>query len=123
VESSFENSNAHSNNFTRSTPSKFAAHESGVDAKSIEEIARLVSTAGNQTEQSQLAQRHLGRQPRLVRGSRMFMLNALLGAVATEGGVFPNAWNKFVPKADSHAAASEDVGRSELAPGISALDA
>src|SRR5437660_999874 len=26
------------------------------------------------------------------------MLNALLGAVATEGGVFPNAWNKFVPK-------------------------
>ena len=28
----------------------------------------------------------------------LFMLNALLGAVATEGGVFPNAWNKFVPK-------------------------
>jgi anaerobic selenocysteine-containing dehydrogenase len=26
------------------------------------------------------------------------MLNALLGAVATEGGVFPNAWNKYVPK-------------------------
>jgi len=26
------------------------------------------------------------------------MLNALLGAIATEGGVFPNAWNKFVPK-------------------------
>jgi anaerobic selenocysteine-containing dehydrogenase len=26
------------------------------------------------------------------------MLNALLGAVATPGGVFPNAWNKFVPK-------------------------
>ena len=26
------------------------------------------------------------------------MLNALLGAIATEGGVFPNAWNKFVPR-------------------------
>src|SRR5256885_2351713 len=26
------------------------------------------------------------------------MLNAWLGAVATEGGVFPSAWNKFVPK-------------------------
>jgi hypothetical protein len=25
-------------------------------------------------------------------------LNALLGAVATEGGVYPNAWNKFVPR-------------------------
>ncbi len=28
----------------------------------------------------------------------LFMLNALLGAVATEGGVYPNAWNKFVPR-------------------------
>ncbi|MCA1613704.1 MAG: molybdopterin-dependent oxidoreductase, partial [Acidobacteria bacterium] len=28
----------------------------------------------------------------------LFFLNALLGAVATEGGVYPNAWNKFVPK-------------------------
>src|SRR4029078_8656091 len=28
----------------------------------------------------------------------LFMLNALLGAVATEGGVFPNAWDKVVPK-------------------------
>ena len=26
------------------------------------------------------------------------MFNALLGAIATEGGVFPNAWNKFVPR-------------------------
>jgi anaerobic selenocysteine-containing dehydrogenase len=28
----------------------------------------------------------------------LFLLNALLGAVATEGGTHPNAWNKFVPK-------------------------
>jgi hypothetical protein len=28
----------------------------------------------------------------------LFMLNALLGAIATEGGVYPNAWNKFVPR-------------------------
>ena len=28
----------------------------------------------------------------------LFMINALLGAIATEGGVFPNAWNKFVPR-------------------------
>jgi len=26
------------------------------------------------------------------------MINALLGAIATEGGVYPNAWNKFVPR-------------------------
>ena len=24
--------------------------------------------------------------------------NALVGAIATEGGTYPNAWNKFVPK-------------------------
>ena len=28
----------------------------------------------------------------------LFIINALLGAVATEGGIFPNAWNKFVPR-------------------------
>ena len=28
----------------------------------------------------------------------LFLLNALLGAVATEGGTYPNAWNKFVPR-------------------------
>ena len=28
----------------------------------------------------------------------LFLLNALLGAIAVEGGVYPNAWNKFVPK-------------------------
>ncbi|MCB1054103.1 MAG: formate dehydrogenase, partial [Acidobacteria bacterium] len=28
----------------------------------------------------------------------LFLLNALLGAVATPGGLYPNAWNKFVPK-------------------------
>ncbi|HSD76727.1 MAG TPA: molybdopterin dinucleotide binding domain-containing protein, partial [Solirubrobacteraceae bacterium] len=27
----------------------------------------------------------------------LFLLNALLGAVATPGGTYPNAWNKFVP--------------------------
>ena len=28
----------------------------------------------------------------------VFLISALLGAVATEGGTFPNAWNKFVPR-------------------------
>jgi anaerobic selenocysteine-containing dehydrogenase len=28
----------------------------------------------------------------------VFLLNALLGAVATEGGTYPNAWHKFVPR-------------------------
>jgi anaerobic selenocysteine-containing dehydrogenase len=28
----------------------------------------------------------------------LFLLNALLGAVATPGGTYPNAWHKFVPR-------------------------
>ena len=28
----------------------------------------------------------------------LFLLNALIGAIATEGGTFPNAWNKYVPR-------------------------
>ena len=39
----------------------------------------------------------------------LFLLNALLGAVAVEGGTYPNAWNKFVPEA----ARSSRATRSE----------
>ncbi|NIO58943.1 MAG: hypothetical protein GTO33_06265, partial [Acidobacteria bacterium] len=28
----------------------------------------------------------------------LFLLNALMGAIATPGGTYPNAWNKFVPR-------------------------
>ncbi len=31
-------------------------------------------------------------------GRALFLLNALTGAVAVEGGTYPNAWNKFVPR-------------------------
>ena len=41
-----------------------------------------------------------GSEPRRLAGiARTFILiAALLGAIATEGGAFPNAWNKFVPR-------------------------
>jgi anaerobic selenocysteine-containing dehydrogenase len=77
---------------------EFAAHESGVDAKSIEEIARLVSTAGTQLSSHNWRSVTSGVSHGWSVARALFMLNALLGSVATEGGVFPNAWNKFVPK-------------------------
>ncbi len=52
----------------------------------------------------------------------LFLVNALLGAVATEGGVFPNAWNKFVPKPDLHAAAPAALERADVAARVSAGD-
>ena len=76
----------------------FAAQESGVDAKTIEEIAKLVSTAGTKLSSHNWRSVTSGVSHGWSVARALFMLNALLGAVATEGGVFPNAWNKFVPK-------------------------
>jgi anaerobic selenocysteine-containing dehydrogenase len=77
---------------------EFAATESGVDAKAIEEIAKLVSTAGTKLSSHNWRSVTSGVSGGWSVARALFMLNALLGAVATEGGVFPNAWNKFVPK-------------------------
>ena len=77
---------------------EFAAQESGVDAKTLEEIAELVSTAGTQLSSHNWRSVTSGVSHGWSVARCLFMLNCLLGAVATEGGVFPNAWNKFVPK-------------------------
>jgi len=76
----------------------FAAAESGVDARVIEEIAKLVATAGTRFSSHNWRSVSSGVSAGWTTARAIFMLNALLGAVATEGGVFPNAWNKFVPK-------------------------
>src|SRR5437763_2639792 len=76
----------------------FAAKESGVDAKTIEEIAQLIATAGTRLSSHNWRSVTSGVSHGWSVARALFMLNALLGAVATEGGVFPNAWNKFVPK-------------------------
>ncbi|HEY1403610.1 MAG TPA: molybdopterin-dependent oxidoreductase, partial [Pyrinomonadaceae bacterium] len=77
---------------------EFAARESGVDAKVLEEIARVVATAGTRFSSHNWRSASAGNSGGWQVTRTLFMLNALLGAVATEGGVFPNAWNKFVPK-------------------------
>jgi anaerobic selenocysteine-containing dehydrogenase len=77
---------------------EFAAHESGVDAKTLEEIAKLVATAGTRFSSHNWRSATSGISHGWSVARTLFMINCLLGAVATEGGVFPNAWNKFVPK-------------------------
>src|SRR6202521_2585249 len=77
---------------------EFAAKESGVEAKTIEEIAKLVATAGTQLSSHNWRSATSGISHGWSVARCLFMLNALLGAVATEGGVFPTAWNKFVPR-------------------------
>jgi anaerobic selenocysteine-containing dehydrogenase len=77
---------------------EYAAQESGVAANKLEEIAKLVATAGTRFSSHNWRSVSSGVSGGWSVARTLFMLNALLGAIATEGGVFPNAWNKFVPR-------------------------
>ncbi|MDQ6783426.1 MAG: molybdopterin-dependent oxidoreductase [Actinomycetota bacterium] len=76
----------------------FAAAESGVDASVIKEVAAVVAAGGNRFSchswRSAAASNLGGWQV----SRTLFFVAALLGAVAHEGGTFPNAYNKFVPE-------------------------
>jgi anaerobic selenocysteine-containing dehydrogenase len=77
---------------------EFAAAESGIDAAVIAEVAEVVAQAGTafscHSWRSAAASNLGGWQA----SRTVFFLAALLGAVATPGGTFPNAYNKYVPK-------------------------
>ncbi len=76
----------------------YAAAESGVDASVIEAVAEIVAEAGTRFSA------HVWRSAAAANlggwqvARTLFLISALLGAVATEGGTFPNGFNKFVPK-------------------------
>lgn len=76
----------------------FAAQESGVDARTIAEIADLVAGAGTRLSTHTWRSATAGNLGGWQVARTLFLLNALLGAVATPGGTYPNAWNKFVPR-------------------------
>ncbi len=82
----------------RSYTFDFAARESGVDAETIAEIARVVSTAGTRLSTHNWRSAAAGNEGGWQVSRSLFFLNALMGAVAVPGGTYPNAWNKFVPR-------------------------
>lgn len=75
-----------------------AATESGVDAAALAEIAQLVAKAGTRLSTHTWRSATAGNLGGWQVARCLFLLNALMGAVATPGGTFPNAWNKFVPR-------------------------
>ena len=77
---------------------EFAARESGVDASVIEEVARIVAAAGTRLSTHTWRSAAAGNLGGWQVSRTLFLLNCLTGAVATPGGTYPNAWNKFVPK-------------------------
>ena len=98
IETSFESFERVLKSLYESYTFEFASHESGVEAHVLEEIAKIVSTAGTRFSSHNWRSAAAGNSGGWAVARTLFMLNALLGAVATPGGVFPNAWNKFVPK-------------------------
>ncbi|HYY43538.1 MAG TPA: molybdopterin-dependent oxidoreductase [Pyrinomonadaceae bacterium] len=98
LETTFETFAAVLKELYRAYTFDYAAQESGVEAETIAEIAEVVATAGTRFSSHNWRSAAAGNSGGWQVARTLFMLNALLGAVATEGGVFPNAWNKFVPK-------------------------
>jgi anaerobic selenocysteine-containing dehydrogenase len=75
-----------------------AARESGVDARTLRAVADVVASAGRRLSTHTWRSACAGNLGGWQVARALFLLNALLGAVACEGGTYPNAWNKFVPR-------------------------
>jgi anaerobic selenocysteine-containing dehydrogenase len=75
-----------------------AAAESGVDAAELEAVAQVVATAGRRLSTHTWRSAAAGNLGGWQVSRTLFLLNALLGAIACEGGTYPSAWNKFVPR-------------------------
>ena len=77
---------------------EFAAGECGVDPAVLREVAEAVAAAGHRLSSHIWRSAAAGNLGGWQVSRCLFMLNSLMGAVATEGGTYPNAWNKFVPR-------------------------
>ncbi|MEX0705127.1 MAG: molybdopterin dinucleotide binding domain-containing protein, partial [Nitriliruptoraceae bacterium] len=77
---------------------EFAATESGVDAAVIAEVAEVVAGAGTRLSTHSWRSAAAGNEGGWQVSRTLFLLNALMGAVAVPGATYPNAWNKFVAK-------------------------
>jgi anaerobic selenocysteine-containing dehydrogenase len=76
----------------------FAAAESGVAEEVIARVAEAVAGAGTRLSTHTWRSAAAGNLGGWQVARTLFLLNSLLGAVATPGGTYPNAWNKFVPR-------------------------
>jgi anaerobic selenocysteine-containing dehydrogenase len=77
---------------------ELAARESGVAAEVIARVAETVAGAGSRLSTHSWRSAAAGNLGGWQVSRCLFLLNSLLGAVATPGGTYPNAWHKFVPR-------------------------
>ena len=98
VEETFENFERALRQVYHDYTFEFAAAESGVDPDVLLSVAKVVATAGTRLSTHNWRSAAAGNLGGWQVSRALFMLNALMGAVGSEGGVYPNAWNKFVPR-------------------------
>jgi anaerobic selenocysteine-containing dehydrogenase len=98
VEATFENFERELKRIYEAYTFDYAAEESGLDAEVLAEVAAVVAAAGTRLSTYTWRSATSGNEGGWQVARTLFLLNALLGAVGTEGGLYPNAWNKFVPK-------------------------
>ncbi|HEY8739064.1 MAG TPA: molybdopterin-dependent oxidoreductase, partial [Candidatus Dormibacteraeota bacterium] len=98
LEPSFESFESVLHELYRGFTFEFAAKESGLSAAVIEQVAEIVAGAGTRLATHNWRSAAAGNLGGWQTSRCIFLLNALMGAVATEGGTYPNTWNKFVPR-------------------------
>ncbi len=76
----------------------YAAAESRIDKKVLLEVAEIVATAGEKFASHIWRSAAAGNLGGWQISRTLLLINALMGAIATEGGTYPNAWNKYVPR-------------------------
>ncbi len=77
---------------------EYAASESRIDEKVLVEVAEIVASAGAKFASHIWRSAAAGNLGGWQISRTLLLINALLGAIASEGGTYPNAWNKYVPK-------------------------
>jgi anaerobic selenocysteine-containing dehydrogenase len=98
VEPSFENFQRVLEELYRPYSFAFASAESGIAEDVLQEVAVLIAGAGTALASHTWRSASAGNLGGWQVSRTLLMLNALMGAIATKGGTFPNAWNKFVPR-------------------------
>jgi anaerobic selenocysteine-containing dehydrogenase len=87
---------------------EYAAAESQVPVHQIQAVAETVASAGTRLASQNWRSAAAGNLGGWQVPRTLFLLNCLLGAVGTPGGVYPNGWNKFVPKRPTAGASAPD---------------
>ena len=75
---------------------EFAAAEAHVPVAQVEELARIVSRAGNSLATHTWRSAAAGNLGGWQITRSLFFLNVLTGSVGTVGGTHPNGWDKFI---------------------------